>query len=176
MADLAALAQSVREWIAADPSEADRAELEELLAKAEQGDDAALADLTDRFAGTLEFGTAGLRGEMTAGPNRMNVAVVRRAAAGLVAWLKDMVANEPVVVVGFDARYHSSEFARDTAAIVTAAGGKALLMPRELPTPLLAYAVRKLNADAGVMVTASHNPPRDNGYKVYLGEIGRAHV
>ena len=169
MADLAALAQSVREWIAADPSEADRAELEELLAKAEQGDDAALADLTDRFAGTLEFGTAGLRGEMTAGPNRMNVAVVRRAAAGLVAWLKDMVANEPVVVVGFDARYHSSEFARDTAAIVTAAGGKALLMPRELPTPLLAYAVRKLNADAGVMVTASHNPPRDNGYKVYLG-------
>lgn len=169
MADVHALIDSARTWIAADPSEADRAELEDLLTKVASGEGDALIDLEDRFAGTLEFGTAGLRGEMAAGPNRMNVAVVRRAAAGLVAWLTDKVASDPVVVVGFDARYHSNEFARDTAAIVQAAGGRALVMPSALPTPLLAYAVRALGADAGVMVTASHNPPKDNGYKVYLG-------
>ncbi|MFP7696561.1 phospho-sugar mutase [Trueperella sp. LYQ143] len=160
---------AVRQWIAADPSPADQAELTELLERAEGGDAHAHADLSDRFAGSLKFGTAGLRGVMEAGPNRMNAAVVRRAAAGLVAWLQEYVDQEAVVVIGFDARYHSQEFAQDTAAIVQAAGAKALLMPRPLPTPLLAYAVRKLNADAGVMVTASHNPPKDNGYKVYLG-------
>lgn len=166
------LFDDVRAWIAADPSEANRGELEALLAKAEGGDKATVADLADRFSGTLQFGTAGLRGVMEAGPNRMNSAVVRRAAAGLVAWLKETVGPDFVVVIGYDARYHSDEFARDTAAIVTAAGGTAHLMPSKLPTPLLAYAVRKYGADAGVMVTASHNPPKDNGYKVYLG--GRA--
>ncbi|QOR47054.1 phospho-sugar mutase [Trueperella pecoris] len=166
------LFDDVRAWIAADPSEANRGELEALLAKAEGGDEATVADLADRFSGTLQFGTAGLRGVMEAGPNRMNSAVVRRAAAGLVAWLKETVGPDFVVVIGYDARYHSDEFARDTAAIVTAAGGTAHLMPSKLPTPLLAYAVRKYGADAGVMVTASHNPPKDNGYKVYLG--GRA--
>ena len=166
------LFDDVAAWIAADPSASDRAELEALLAAAKAGDADATADLEDRFSGTLQFGTAGLRGVMEAGPNRMNAAVVRRAAAGLVAWLKETVADDFVVVIGYDARYHSDEFARDTAAIVTAAGGTAHLMPFQLPTPLLAYAVRKYGADAGVMVTASHNPPKDNGYKVYLG--GRA--
>ncbi|MDF2419316.1 phospho-sugar mutase, partial [Trueperella pyogenes] len=166
------LFEDVRAWMSADPSEENRDELAALLAAAETGDSAASAELEDRFAGTLQFGTAGLRGVMEAGPNRMNSAVVRRAAAGLVAWLKEKVAPDFVVVIGYDARYHSEEFARDTAAIVTAAGGTAHLMPGKLPTPLLAYAVRKYGADAGVMVTASHNPPKDNGYKVYLG--GRA--
>ncbi len=125
----------------------------------------------------LQFGTAGLRGILGAGPNRMNRAVVIRAAAGLVAYLQaggrsgtPAPRPAPSVVVGFDARHGSAVFARDTAAVVTAAGGRALLLPRPLPTPLLAFATRHLGADAGVMVTASHNPARDNGYKVYLGD------
>lgn len=162
-------ASEVRDWIAHDPSEEDRAELTALLEKAESGDDAAIVELSDRFSGPLQFGTAGLRGAMAAGPFRMNRAVVRRAAAGLVAYLKEKVGDDALLVIGNDARYHSREFAEDTAAIATAAGIRALIMPRELPTPLLAFAVRYLNADAGVMVTASHNPAQDNGYKVYLG-------
>lgn len=159
----------VQDWIANDPSEADRGELTALLERAENGDPDAAAELSDRFAGTLQFGTAGLRGAMAAGPNRMNRAVVRRAAAGLVRYLLEKVGDDALLVIGNDARYHSREFAEDTAAISAAAGIRALIMPRELPTPLLAYAVQHLGADAGVMVTASHNPARDNGYKVYLG-------
>ncbi|WP_273487245.1 phospho-sugar mutase [Ancrocorticia populi] len=159
----------VQDWIANDPSEADRGELTALLERAENGDPDAAAELSDRFAGTLQFGTAGLRGAMAAGPNRMNRAVVRRAAAGLVRYLLEKVGDDALLVIGNDARYHSREFAEDTAAIAAAAGIRALIMPRELPTPLLAYAVQHLGADAGVMVTASHNPARDNGYKVYLG-------
>ena len=162
-------ATEVRDWIAHDPSEADRIELSNLLEQAESGDAAAIAELEDRFSGPLQFGTAGLRGAMAAGPFRMNRAVVRRAAAGLVAYLRERVAEDALLVVGNDARHHSREFAEDTAAIAAAAGIRALIMPRELPTPLLAFAVRHLGADAGVMVTASHNPARDNGYKVYLG-------
>ncbi|WP_124053992.1 phospho-sugar mutase [Arcanobacterium ihumii] len=160
---------SVQDWIAHDPEEETRAELNAILDAAEAGDESAAADLADRFQGTLQFGTAGLRGAMGGGPFRMNRAVVRRAAAGLTAWLRKRVGDDAVVVIGYDARYHSADFARDTAAIVTAAGAKAILMPRNLPTPVLAFAVRFLGADAGVMVTASHNPPQDNGYKVYLG-------
>ncbi|KAJ8144275.1 hypothetical protein OY671_002611 [Metschnikowia pulcherrima] len=136
----------------------------------------ALADSQDRFSGPLEFGTAGSRGRMEAGPHRMNRAVVIRAAAGSGAYSLDTLgpagaggAARPRVVVGFDARHRSRTFAVDSAAVLTAAGLDVLVSPSASPTPVLAFAVRHLGADAGVMVTASHNPPADNGYKVYLG-------
>jgi phosphomannomutase len=158
-----------RSWLADDPDDDTREELDLLIARAEEGDALAQADLLDRFSGMLEFGTAGLRGRVGAGPNRMNRAVVIRAAAGITAYLRESV-ESPLVVVGFDARHKSDVFARDTCAVVVGMGGRAALLPRPLPTPVLAFAVRHLEADAGVMVTASHNPPEDNGYKVYLGD------
>lgn len=154
-----------RDWLAEDPDPDTRAELQALL---DAGDEAAIAD---RFGARLQFGTAGLRGALGAGPNRMNRAVVMRAAAGLVSYLKQRGGDS--VVIGYDARHKSDVFARDTAAIVAGAGLRALLLPRPLPTPVLAFAVRHLSASAGVMVTASHNPPQDNGYKVYLGDGGQ---
>ncbi len=160
------LTEIAQSWLDDDPDPRTRAELAALLGR---GDPAALADLADRFDGMLQFGTAGLRGAMGAGSNRMNRAVVIRAAAGLTAYLLDRH-PAPRVVIGFDARHRSADFARDTAAVVTAAGGEALLFASALPTPVLAFAIRHLGADAGVMVTASHNPPQDNGYKVYLGD------
>lgn len=166
----------VRAWIDADPDPTTRDELAALLERAgsDDADDAAAAraDLDSRFAGPLEFGTAGLRGAIGAGPHRMNRAVVIQAAAGLSAFLAEKVGPGFTVAIGYDARHGSAQFARDTAAVVTAAGGRARLLPSPLPTPVLAFAVRHLGTDAGVMVTASHNPPQDNGYKVYLG--GRA--
>ena len=164
------------EWARNDVDAADQAELTELVARArEEGLDGgpAIAELWDRFSGTLEFGTAGLRGAMAAGPNRMNRAVVIGAAAGLgrylLAALADAEGGAPRVAVGFDARHRSADFALDTAAVLTAQGIEVHLMPSPLPTPVLSFAVRHLAADAGVMVTASHNPAADNGYKVYLG-------
>ncbi|MET9481490.1 phospho-sugar mutase [Streptomyces sp. NPDC006638] len=151
-------------WLAEDPDGDTRAELAALI---DAGD---LDALTERFSGTLQFGTAGLRGELGAGPMRMNRAVVIRAAAGLAAYLKARGDGGGLVVVGYDARYKSADFARDTVAVMTGAGLRAAVLPRPLPTPVLAFAVRHLGAVAGVEVTASHNPPRDNGYKVYLGD------
>ena len=151
-------------WLAEDPDTETRDELAKLI---EAGD---VAELEERFSGTLQFGTAGLRGELGAGPMRMNRAVVIRAAAGLAAYLNAKGERGGLVVIGYDARHKSADFARDTAAVMTGAGFRAAVLPRPLPTPVLAYAIRHLGAVAGVEVTASHNPPRDNGYKVYLGD------
>ncbi|HEX6195701.1 MAG TPA: phospho-sugar mutase [Jiangellaceae bacterium] len=159
---------AARAWVDDDPDPATRAELTALITKAESGEAAARDDIADRFAGRLEFGTAGLRGALGAGPNRMNRAVVIRTAAGLAAYLGERGGTS--VVVGYDARHMSAEFARDTCAVMAGAGISAALLPRPLPTPVLAFAIRHLGTDAGVMVTASHNPPQDNGYKVYLGD------
>jgi phosphomannomutase len=191
--EVAALQEAADQWATHDPDPETAAQLRAMSA-------AALADpveLADSFAGDLQFGTAGLRAAMGPGPNRMNKVVVRRAAAGVAAHLLALAdaplaesrqdaqeaddagtssapqpAYQPRAVVGFDARHNSAAFAQETAAILTAAGIETFLMPAPLPTPVLAYAVRALNCEAGIMVTASHNPRQDNGYKVYLG--GRA--
>ena len=160
---------TARAWLAQDPDVQTREELQELIARVEAGDAAASADLADRFAGRLVFGTAGLRGELGAGSNRMNRVLVAHAAAGLAAFVQERAAGSgrtPTVVVGYDGRRNSDVFARDSAELFAGAGLRAILLPRLLPTPVLAFAVRELGADAGVMVTASHNPPNDNGYKV----------
>ncbi len=160
-----------RDWLVNDPHEQTQHELRVLLERAGQMDPLAIAELHDCFNGTLQFGTAGLRGKLGPGPNRMNLVVVARAAAGLANYLKkhNPDLKEISVVIGFDARHNSELFAKITAQILCGAGIKPFLFPHTVPTPVLAFAIRHLGTDAGVMVTASHNPPQDNGYKVYLG-------
>ena len=156
-------------WLNQDPDAETRAELTALLDAAKGGDKAAEAELHARFDGRLQFGTAGLRGRLQAGSMGMNRVLVSQAAGGLAEYLKGYD-KEPSIVIGYDGRKNSDVFARDTAEIMAGAGVKAYLLPRKLPTPVLAYAIQYFDTTAGVMVTASHNPPEDNGYKVYLGK------
>jgi phosphomannomutase len=157
------LLDQAKAWRDQDPDAATRDELDALIT-------AGGPALAERFASRLEFGTAGLRGEIGAGPTRMNRVLVAQAAAGLAAYLL-AEGEHPSVVIGYDGRTNSRVFATDTAEIMAGAGIRAILLPRLLPTPVLAFAVRHLDVSAGVMVTASHNPARDNGYKVYLGGL-----
>ena len=156
-----ALLQEVKKWISEDPDPKTRAQLQELLDSNNE------EELRSCFSGFLEFGTAGLRGPLGPGPSRMNRAVVTKTAAGIANYMKKHGMNS--VVIGRDARYGSEDFTRDTAEIMMGAGFKVYVLPRPLPTPVLAFNTRALKCDVGIMVTASHNPPQDNGYKVYLG-------
>ncbi len=169
MSDIdAKIIDEAKAWRDQDPDEETRTELDALIADAEAGDERAISELHARFDFRLEFGTAGLRGALAAGPNRMNRVLVSQAAAGFAAYLLSQE-NSPSVVIGYDGRKNSKVFATDTAELMAGAGVRAIILPRLLPTPVLAFAVRHLGMSAGVMVTASHNPPNDNGYKVYLG-------
>ncbi|HEY6664373.1 MAG TPA: phospho-sugar mutase [Propionibacteriaceae bacterium] len=164
------LARAIASWTEQDPDPQTRRQVEDLLAAADVGDAAAMAELVDAFSGRLEFGTAGLRGALGAGPNRMNRVVVGQAAAGLATYLLDHDLAGGKVIIGFDARRNSDVFAKDTAEIMSGAGFQAMITPGPLPTPVVAFGIRHFGCVAGVVVTASHNPPQDNGYKVFLGD------
>jgi phosphomannomutase len=182
------LIAQARAWAEMDPDPSTRAETTVLTARAEAGDRHAVEKLHAAFGTRLTFGTSGLRARLGAGPARMNRVVVAQTAAAVAQYLREAGASltgpsaihttrrstdMPVVVIGFDARANSDIFARDTAEIMAGAQVRAILLPGPVPTPVLAFAVRELDADAGVMITASHNPVGDNGYKVYLGGVHR---
>lgn len=155
------LIAEVEAWIEDDPDQVTAGQLRQWLDSDNE------AELRASFSGFLQFGTAGLRGPIRPGPSGMNRAVVGRAAAGIVAYMKER--NLTSVVIGRDARYGSEDYTFETAEIMSGAGMKVYVLPRPLPTPVLAFATNELSCDVGIMVTASHNPPQDNGYKVYLG-------
>lgn len=163
------LSQQVQSWIDQDPDPVTKVQLTDLLSAAEN-DKSALLELQNAFLEPLEFGTAGLRGALGAGPNRMNRVTVLQAASGLAQYLVQQGFTGKKVVIGFDARYNSEIFANDSARVMSGAGLEPLVFSHVVPTPVLAFAIRHIDACAGVMVTASHNPPQDNGYKVYLGD------
>ncbi|TPG05520.1 phospho-sugar mutase [Curtobacterium flaccumfaciens] len=167
--DLDRVLGTARAWLAQDPDPETRDELAAAIDEAADGDGPAVRALAERFDGRLQFGTAGLRAELGWGPLRMNRVVVTQAAAGLARFLIE-TGRSPSVVIGYDGRVNSDVFARDSAEVMRGLGLEVTLLPSALPTPVLAFAVRHLDVGAGVMVTASHNPPRDNGYKVYLGQ------
>src|SRR5512139_2153199 len=163
--------EAAEAWLAEDPDPATQDELRALIAAADGGDANAIKELAERFTGTLEFGTAGLRGILGAGPQRMNRVLVRKVSAGLASYLLATVpeARQRGVLLGHDARRNSRVFVEDTARVLGGAGITSYLAHRPWPTPVTAWGVTRLGACAGVMVTASHNPPAYNGYKVYWG-------
>lgn len=166
---------AVRDWISADPDPETQAAATALLTAAQAGDHVAEEQLRECFTERISFGTSGLRAELGPGPARMNRVVVAQASAGFAAFLwqragEGATSTPPSAVVGFDGRINSERFAKDTAEVLAGAGVRVTLLPGPSPTPLTAFAVRHLGVSAGVMITASHNPPGDNGYKVYLGD------
>lgn len=162
--------QKALQWNEQDPDPETQSELADIIQRARAGDSDALNDLHDRFDTRLTFGTAGLRGELAAGSNRMNRVLIAQTALGFARWLLTNITEpEITIVIGYDGRKNSDIFAKDTAEIMSAIGIQALVLPKPIATPVLAFAIRHLNTSAGIMVTASHNPPNDNGYKVYLG-------
>jgi phosphomannomutase len=165
-----ALLREVAAWTAQDPDPATRQRVGALLTAAKAGDTAATAELTDAFTGRLQLGTAGLRGALGPGPNRMNRVIVGQAAAGLAGYLLDRGQAGGTVIIGYDARHNSDVFARDTAEIMAGAGFRAVITDRPMPTPVVVFGIRHFSCVAGVVVTASHNPAQDNGYKIYLGD------
>ena len=169
------LSKQVTSWITQDPDMKTRNQLMELLTAHQSGESESSAELSNLFSGRLAFGTAGIRGPIRPGPSGMNRVVIGQTTAGLARYLLEnrdpSASGRLLVVVGCDARTNSDVFASDTASILSGHGIDVIQLPDALPTPVLAFAVRHLGADAGVMVTASHNPPEDNGYKVYLGGV-----
>mgnify|MGYP006200683369 FL=1 len=153
----------VQEWIDNDPDKETAKQLSDWLKEGNSN------ELERCFSGFLQFGTAGLRGPIGPGPSCMNRAVVSRTATGIVEFMKKNHLTS--VVIGRDARHGSDQFSQDSAEIFSGAGIKTYVLPRALPTPVLAFAINKLKVDVGIMVTASHNPATDNGYKVYLGGV-----
>jgi phosphomannomutase len=158
------LIERARRWISQDPDADHRQEIEQLI---DNGD---TPGLTELFTGRLAFGTAGLRARLGPGPNRMNSLVVQQTTLGLLRWMQRQGTVRPKIVIGFDARHRSREFARSAADVIGGSGGEAIICDDVVPTPVLALAILTYEADAGVMITASHNPPDDNGYKLYLGD------